>query len=270
MVWVGSVGLSGGPAGRRLGRSGAAQRADDRLEQRLGGWHHLAASRGRRLPGRGAVHVGPAQHDLARGGLRGRRQPHLAQHLQHGRRFGLRGQHARCERSQLQRAGPPVGQQLAQDALVVAAHEGARRAHPDPAVPACHVPDEVVQRLRHRRSAGRCQLGEQLVGCPAAVQGAAHAGRGEPVHGRAAAGLHVRRHVHQPAQLDLQRPRGHRGQVGLQQHVVHRRRQQRRDSLLDDRVRAGSVGRRAGVAARSSPVCSSHSARPAALSAPDR
>ncbi len=68
-----------------------------------------------------------------------------------------------------------------------------------------------------------------LGGRPAGVEDAAHRRRREAVDGRAAARLHVGQQVQGPGDRGLQRARGDGGQVGLEQHVVDRLRQQRRE-----------------------------------------
>src|SRR5690606_6961711 len=70
--------------------------------------------------------------------------------------------------------------------------------------------------------------GVQVGGGLPGVEGTPDGTRREPVHGRPALGLHVRQHVEHVGERPLQRARRDRRQVGLEQHVVQRFRQQRR------------------------------------------
>ena len=90
---------------------------------------------------------------------------------------------------------------------------------------------------------------------PAHVEGAAHRPRAEPVDGRSAAGLDVGQQLQPPGQLGLERAGCDRGQVGLDQHVVDRLRQQV--------ARAGVPGRRrpAAHAVRRQPAEPGHPER---------
>ena len=86
------------------------------------------------------------------------------------------------------------------------------------------VVDQVGQRLRHRRPRDRPDELVHLDRRPAGVERAAYGPGREPVDGRAAARLDVGDQLQPPGQLRLQRAGRDRGQVGLEQHVVDRRR----------------------------------------------
>ena len=144
-----------------------------------------------------------------------------------------------------QRRRPPVAEQHAEDGLVVAADERRRRAHPDPAVPAADVVDQVGQRLRHRGARVPGQQPGDVAGGPAGVEGAPHGRLGEPVDRRATGRLDVGDQPQRPGQRGLERPGRDRGEVGLQQHVVQRRRQRglERGRPRPDRRRPPAAGR---------------------------
>ena len=99
------------------------------------------------------------------------------------------------------------------------------------------VVDEVGQRLRHRCAGVLLEEGVHLGGRPPRVQRAPHRRGTEAVDGGAAARLHVGEQREPPRDHGLQRPGRDRGEVGLQQHVVDRGRQQRVQPL--GRVGAG-------------------------------
>ena len=90
-----------------------------------------------------------------------------------------------------------------------------------------HVLDEIAQGLRHRGSRVPLEKAQQIGGRPAGVESAPDRGVAEPVDGGSAGGLHVGRHPEPGGEVAAQRARRHRGQVGLQQDVVQRFRQQR-------------------------------------------
>jgi hypothetical protein len=70
------------------------------------------------------------------------------------------------------------------------------------------------------------EQGQQVGRRPAGVEGAANRTVAEAVDGRAAGRLHVGRHPQPGREVAAKRPRRHGGQVGLEQHVVERLRQQ--------------------------------------------
>ena len=113
--------------------------------------------------------------------------------------------------------------------LVVGPEERLGVTDPDGPVGAGGVVDEVRQRLGDRgpRDVGheRVQLGRG----PADVERATYGLGGEPVDGRPTPRLHLGRELQPAGQVRLERAGGDGGQVRLEQHVVHRLREQRRE-----------------------------------------
>ena len=110
--------------------------------------------------------------------------------------------------------------------LVVGAQERLGVPDPDGAEGPSGVVDQVGQRLRDR---GPRHRGDEVVHLhrgPADVERAPYGSGGEAVDGRAAAGLDVGDQLQLPGQVGLQRAGRDGRQVGLEQHVVDRRRQQ--------------------------------------------
>ena len=120
-------------------------------------------------------------------------------------------------------------QQLGQRGLVVGAEEGLGVTDPDGAVGAGGVVDEVRQRLGDRGPGDVGHERVQLGRGPADVERATYGLGGEPVDGRAAPRLHLGRELQPAGQVGLERAGGDGGQVGLEQHVVDRLREQGRE-----------------------------------------
>ncbi len=99
---------------------------------------------------------------------------------------------------------------------------------------ACHVVDQIGQRLRHRGAGAGGEQLVQFVGGLSGVHGPAHGRLAHPVHRGVARRLDVGDGLDALLQVRLQRSGGHHGQVGLHEDVVHRLRQ-----------RVGHRGRRA-------------------------
>jgi len=135
--------------------------------------------------------------------------------------------------------GAPVGEHLTEQGLVVAAQVGARRADPQPPVPASYVVDQVAQRLRHRCAGSLREQVLDVGGRVARVERAPNRRRAEPVDGGAAGRLHVGEQRELAAELAVKGTRGDRGEVGLQQDMVERLRQQRFQQLDGQRRRVG-------------------------------
>ncbi len=122
-------------------------------------------------------------------------------------------------------------------------------------MPPGHVVDQVGQRLRDRGAGVGGQEGVQLVGGPPGVQRPADRVRGEPVDRRPALGLDVGRDREGLRQRGVQRSRGDRGQVRLQDHLVQRlgqQRGQRRRRVLAGGERRG-VGGEGAASAQAEP-----------------
>ena len=126
-----------------------------------------------------------------------------------------------------------MGEQLVEGRHVVGPHERLRVTDPHRAVGADGVVDEVAQRLRHGGARHARDERVELGGGPAEVEGAAYGGRREAVDRGAAARLHLGGDLQPPGQVGLEGARGDRGQVGLQQDVVDRLGQQRRQGRGD-------------------------------------
>ena len=120
-------------------------------------------------------------------------------------------------------------QQLGQRGLVVGAEEGLGVTDPDGPVGAGGVVDEVRQRLGDRGPGDVGHERVQLGRGPADVERATYGLGGEPVDGRPTPRLHLGRELQPAGQVRLERAGGDGGQVRLEQHVVHRLREQGRE-----------------------------------------
>ena len=94
------------------------------------------------------------------------------------------------------------------------------RRHARLPVSAAGVAHEVVDRLRDGGPAESSECIEQVLGRPPGVEGPADRRGGQPQDGRTAARLDVRHQPDEPAELALQRPGGHEGEVGLDEDVI--------------------------------------------------
>ena len=169
-------------------------------------------------------HVGPGDVDGAVGGLDDGRDAEVAQpREQYVDRRGA-DQDGRRQPAQPERRGLRVVQQLDQRRLVVGAQERLGVADPHRAERAGGVVDQVGQRLRHRRTRHRPDEVVHLDRRPAGVERPPYRPGREPVDRRAAARLDVGDQLQLAGQLRLQRTGRDRRQVGLEQHVVDRRR----------------------------------------------